>query len=73
MGYTEFYRLWNVPVHDFTTFYIYGMLKPVRPLSNNAIFHFVFVFCLVLCDYFIMPHLFQPLCVNIFGVSIHPK
>jgi len=28
VGYTEWYRLWNVPIHDFTTTYIYKSLKP---------------------------------------------
>ena len=39
-GYTEWYRLWNVPIHDFTTTYIYKSLKPhvPRAMAGLAVF-----------------------------------
>ncbi len=38
LGYTEWYRLWNVPIHDFTTIYIY---RPLVPYVSRAMAGFV--------------------------------
>lgn len=34
MGYSEYYRLWNIPVYDFLHSYVYRELSPV---SRNSV------------------------------------